>query len=455
VSALRIVLPLAAVVFFLWKARESRIYLLGIPFLLFMRESVFLDNLRVFSMPHRLSQATIALAWLVFVWLLSTDLLLPHLKGSRRRLLGPRLLPEETVLILIAGLILVNAAITAVERGDLTAALGQAASMIYLLVGYVLIRAIVSQVPGKEVIDFLWAIVVLNTVLACLFIVHQGLGFHVYAVEEFHVDVFQGVVITRTFSFMPPLFFLALAFTFARPRWTVPMYVVAGINILAILVSYTRTMLLMAVVAGLTVVVVRLLRRRQAGLAVKRVAALSFVAVVVGLIAVTFLPTQVEYFGERIARATTDITADPSYARVNRLRIVYAQVKSTDAVLGKGFVSEAQDSTVAPMKRSSADGDWLPILYRLGIAGVVLFALLFLLYCARAFRLALHGSGDSEFLGLVWLTFLVTLFIGGLAGWNIMEPNRIVMGLWPFAFLAAQAGRARGEQRGRPETQRD
>ena len=234
-SALRLGLPLAAAVFFIWKARKSRIYLLGIPCLLYMRESVFLDDLRVFSMPHRLSQATIMLVWLVFVWLLSTDLLLPRVKGSRPRILGPRLLPEETVLVLIAGLILVGTVVTAIEQDDLSLALGQAAGMLYLLVGYVLIRAIVSQVPAKEVVDFLWAVVVLNTIVACLFILHQGLGLHVYTLGEYHFDVFQGVLITRTFSFMPPLFFLALAFTFAQRKWDVPTYLVAGMNIVAVL----------------------------------------------------------------------------------------------------------------------------------------------------------------------------------------------------------------------------
>ena len=349
-SALRIALPLAAVVFFLWKARTSRIYLLGIPFLMYMRESVLLDNLRVFSLPHRLSHPTITLAWLVLVWLLSTDLLLPRVNRARRRALGPRLLPEETVLVLIAGLVLMNTVVTAVERGDLSSALGQATGFLYLLVGYVLIRAIVSQVPTKQVIDFLWALVVLNTIAACLFIVHQGLGFHVYTVAEYHVDVFQGVVITRTFSFMPPLILLALAFTFAQRRWTVPTYLVAGINVVAILISYTRSMLLMALVAGLTVVVVRLLRRRQAGLAVRRVATLALVAAMVGILAVTFLPTKMKYFEQRMSRATTNVTSDPSYVRVRRLRLEYAQVASTDVVLGKGFVSQAQDPTVAAME---------------------------------------------------------------------------------------------------------
>ena len=455
-NALRVALPLAAVVFFLWKARRSRVYLLGIPFLLYMRESVFLDNLRVFSMPHRLSQATITLVWLAFVWLLSADLLLPHVKGVRRRVLGPRLLPEETVLVLIAGLILVNTVVTAVERGNLSSALGQAAGMLYLLVGYVLVRAIVSQVPAKEVIDFLWALVVLNTIVACLFILHQGLGLHVYTLGEYHYDIFQGVVITRTFSFMPPLFFLAVAFTFAQRRWDVPTYLVAGINVAAILVSYTRTMLLMVLVAGLTVVVVRLLRRRQAGLAIRRVVTLSVVALVLGIVAFAFLPAQTEYFGKRISRATAHFTTDPSYeARTARLRLVYAQVVEADVLVGKGFASESQDSTVAAMKTWTADGDWIPVLYRLGFAGVVLFALLFFAYCARAFWLALYGSGESEFLGLVFLTFLLTLLIGGLAGWNIMVPDRIALGLWPFAFVAAEAGRSRQELRTASRTRRD
>ena len=58
---------------------------------------------------------------------------------------------------------------------------------------------------------FVNAIVVVSTVAAGLFVVHQGLHIRIYSAEEYFQTVFRGQVITRTFVFMSPLLHL-------RPR---------------------------------------------------------------------------------------------------------------------------------------------------------------------------------------------------------------------------------------------
>lgn len=114
---LRLTLPLAAAAFFIWKARTSRIYLLGIPFLMFMGSSIFFEKARMFWAPGRLGPLLLTFVWLVIVWVVSTDLLFGS--GSRRSRptpFGPRMLPEELILVLIGALVLFGAVGIGVTR---------------------------------------------------------------------------------------------------------------------------------------------------------------------------------------------------------------------------------------------------------------------------------------------------------------------------------------------------
>src|SRR5690606_34673259 len=118
--------------------------------------------------------------------------------------------------------------------------------------------------------------------------------------DEYFETVFQGTVITRTFVFMSPLLFFALAFAFAQRRWTAWTYVVIAVNLLAVWVSYTRTMLAMAALIAAVSVVARLIKRGQEMLALRRAIAIVAVVVAVGVALVTLLPTESNYFVGRI-----------------------------------------------------------------------------------------------------------------------------------------------------------
>ena len=441
----RLTLPLAAAAFFIWKARTSRIYLLGIPFLMFMGSSIFFEKARMFWAPGRLGPLLLTFLWLVVVWALSTDLLLRGgSRQSRRMPFGPRMLPEELLLVAIGGLVILSAIVTGLTHGDPWSPFSEALGMSYLLGGYVLLRGIVSQSPGEEVLRFLEALVVLNTVCAALFILHQGLGLPIYTGVEYYTESFQGVTITRTFTFLPQLLYLALAIAFAKTRWTAGTYVVAGVTLTCIWLSYTRTMLLMAVIVATTILAIRIVKRRQAGLAVRRLVSASIMIVVLGVATFIFLPAQTDYFLQRITRATSGVAVDPSVeSRMSKLRQTYTSVAATSIAFGRGFVSEAQDPEVAPMKRYSSDGVWVIILFRLGLAGVFLFVALFAAFGMRSVGLALHGSGASETLGLVFTAYLAALFAAGFISWTFLEPSRYTLGLWPFAFVAAEAARRR------------
>jgi len=342
--------------------------------------------------------------------------------------------------VALAAVLALSLLATAVRHADLSSALGEASGVAFMLLGYVLVRGIVSHSDRAEVMRFLKAIVTVSTVAAGLFIIHQGLHIPIYSADEYFQTVFRGQVITRTFVFMSPLLVFGLAVAFAERRWAAWTYVIIGVNLVAIWVSYTRTMLAMAAVVAAISIVARLVKGGQEMLALRRAFAVGAVVLAVGVALVTLLPTESNYFVGRIQRAMEGgggTSANSLALRNARLARTVEMVADDDIVLGSGFVSAAQDPLYTMMTEWSWDSAWIAITYRMGLAGVAVFAVLLLAYAARAFWLFLRPDPWAEEYGLLWFTFLVATGIGSFIGWGFMDQTRYPMNLWFLAFLAA------------------
>lgn len=150
---LRLGFALALLAFFLVKASKQRIYLLGVPFLMFMADSVFFRSVRIFWVPARLSYQSLLMIWLFVVWLVITDLPLARTApGVRlRRPFGPALVaPAEWAIIAVATLLAVGVGVTAVHFEALGSAIFQANGIIYLVLGYLLVRGCAAQAGRRR-----------------------------------------------------------------------------------------------------------------------------------------------------------------------------------------------------------------------------------------------------------------------------------------------------------------
>ena len=281
-AVIQLGVPLVLLAWFLWKARTNRLFLLGIPVLMVMRGSVFFQLVRPFWMPGRFDMALHLMGWLTLVWVIVVF-------GRRRRGeggdLGPfgvgRLLPEEIPLVLVGALMGVHIFGVFATTGDLVQAIQAASGTIYLLLGYLFVRGIASRATREETLQFLAAVVIANTVAATMYVLHQGFHLPVYLGSEYYTTVVAGQEITRTFAFMPQFSLLALAFVLARRHWDLKWLAVLGITLMAIMVSYTRALLIAAVVGIVVAVLVREFRKPDAGRLVRRVLTIALSVVVV------------------------------------------------------------------------------------------------------------------------------------------------------------------------------
>lgn len=447
----RYAVPLCLVVYFLARSRRQRIFLLGIPILMYMGNSVFFENAKIFWVPARLASADLIMIWLVIVWAVTFDLLLPSFRRSdpRPQLLGPALsTPEEAVLLGLVALAVVQVVLTAMRYGGLGPELTEVRWFAYLFVGYFLLRGILCRADRADTLDFIKVVVLVNALAAALFILHQGLHLPVYIAVEYQSFVFMGQVITRSFYFMPQLLALAIAYVFARRSWSLLWVGVVLVTLTALWVSYTRSLLVIAVAELVVVLGVRLFKSRQATLVLRRVVTMVVIVVVLGVVALSVLPVQSEYFLSRIGMATSSgsVASDPNLQnRIRKVRTVDKWISTEGRYVGAGFTAPSQNTVAAQVETMSADLVWVPVLYRFGLIGVALLGLLYATTGWRVLHLSLRGEGDAEFLSVVLLGVVVGTFLEGFVSWTILNPSRYPLGLWVFALVVAEACRRREE----------
>ena len=217
----------------------------------------------------------------------------------------------------------------------------------------------------------------------------------------------------------------------------------------ALWVSYTRTLLVGAIAVFVVVLGVRVFKARQVGQALRRAVAVVALVAVFGGVATVALPAQSQYFLKRIGMTTSSgsVVGDQNLQnRMGKLQRTYTWIGSESHLLGQGFVTTAQEPTAADIPWMSADLVWVPVLYRLGLAGVATVLLLYVVSGWRALRMSLSGEGEAEFLAFVLLGALVGVLIESLTSFGFLSPTRYPMGFWLFAFLAAEACRRRAER---------
>ena len=437
-------------VYFVWQARGSRIFLFGIPMLMLMAFSVFFDELKPFWMPGRLDMNTHIMIWLTIVWLICTGQVpLRPGRAREKRPFGPPLsMPEEAAVLAILLLTVISIALTGLRYEDMLTAVETAVPMLYLLAGYFMVRGIISHSSRPEVMRFIDALVVVNTLAAVLFIAHQGLHVSIYEGTEYRVLIVNGERLTRTFYFMPQLLILSLAVTFVRRRWNLWTYLIVAINLIAVWISYTRSLVLIVAAIALFVLAVRLLRRHEGGIAVRRLLSIAAVVAVVAVVAVAVFPTETSYFFERFGQTEQGQGTDKNL-NIRRIKWdrTYEWAKEVDPVMGVGFASTSQHPYTASMLIMQSDIIWVPVLFWLGLAGVVAFAALYLLFALRAGTLLVRARGPDGDLWLMWLAVLFGSFAEGFVNWTLLNDARYPLGLWFFAVMGAEFARERVRQR--------
>ena len=441
-SILQLALPAALAAYCIARAVKRPIFLLGIPFLQVMRESVFFGGLRPFWMPGRLGPNGAILLWLVLAW--TWSVLRSRSYGRSREMAEvrdrPRILPEEYLLLALAALVLGKLVWSGPGPVDTSTLMDQFAPWALLLVGYCLVRGVVSRSTSKDVGAFVLAVAIVTGIGSLLFILHQGLRLPIYSVTEYMVFAFKGRELSRTFVIIPPFLFIALAVGYAKRSWDPVAILLVGMSWVAVVVSYTRSLLLAAAAVSIVLLTLRALKDRRGGALLRR---LSMIGVVGSCVVVTILlvlPTSTDYFLSRAETLTSVSTAanDENVAgRQARLSTVTSAVSDRFFFVGAPFGEKGSlDQQVSSW---TADSAWVAVVYRTGFVGTALVVGTFVLFGIRACGMFWRSSGTTAFLGAVYVGGITASLVVSFASWTFLDPSFYAMGFWLFAFVAGGA----------------
>jgi hypothetical protein len=441
VGLVRLALPAALTLWFIWRARDNALFLLGIPVLMVMRGSVFFENAKPFWKPGRFDVVTLLMVWLTLVWVV-TVARRSRLDDTPMGLFGTaRVLPEELPLLGIAALIALHAVGTFSVSGDLSHALSVAAGIFYLVLGYLLVRGIACRATRAETGEFLAAVVIVNTVACGLFILHQGLHLPIYLGQSNISYSSGGQTISRATTFAPMFNLLALGFVLAKRRWTPAWLVVLAITLLAVLVSLTRTLLIAAVLGLLIAIVARELSRPDFGRVARRV---GTIVLAVGLVIVGFIRLAPAYWSFLLKRFGEFTSGSGGQVQNWHLRAIHWDavqrvVARSDLLFGIGFPKAGSNAVDARVYSYSSDMAWLPVMYRIGYVGLLLVGLLLAGFMARALWLSLKPPEARRELCLTFFITITLTVVMSFQMWTFMQPSIYPMGLWILAFVAAEA----------------
>jgi hypothetical protein len=435
---IRQILPYLLVFFFLYKGNKQLLFLLGIPFLMFMSNSIFFENAKPFHIPGFL-YGLLPLVWLFLLWICSNifskNKFSKEISNNRSNITD----------FLIIGLIIISVLGLFRTVFDyypmITGVINEFFIMTSLLLAYFIIKNWISSNESEVVIEFLYTVVVINSIAALLFLLHQGLHFNIYTLEEYLSESFEGQEITRSFWFMPQFLFFSVAFLLVFKNKYSFSIVLLIVNLAAIIITYTISAIVIAIIILLLYFVLTGLKKRKLGPAFGNLIKYTIVAIAGFFIMLKLLPANINYLLSRISEHTeSQYTLKESNdidVRLANTKLMISKIERDKKLLGMGPITDEQSPKVIEMKGNTADIAWSGVIFYWGFIGLSVFVLIFLFSSIQAFNFYIKFEGTTSDLALLLLLYIISQFIDSFVSWTFLSGHGIAIGLWYFALLSA------------------
>lgn len=435
-------LPYLFLLYFLIRSVKKPIYLLGIPFLIFLRYCIFFENVKIFAIPGRFSADILFIAWLILFWIIFRVINSSQFFDKNNSFYNKS--ERNSLDYIVIGLMIISVVdliIVYLEYLRIENVFTEFVRMFSLFIGFFIIKDILRYYSLTLIADFLFSIVLINSIASFLYILHQGLHLNIYNSEEYISEIFQGEVITRTFWFMPLLWFFSISylFVFRKPK-SIIYFILLLINFLALFISYTRSFLVIAVLLVLLYYLLNAYKGKNFYAAAKNII-LTCIAGFILFVAISkFFPTNTNFFLSRFIELKQNPYNEDSNSllyRFSQTGKVLNKINESKLILGYGPVTETQLSLVKNMQVATWDLVWTGVVFRWGIIGLALFVLLYTVSILKAFYLFMERDGVLSQLALLLLLVIVSQVIESFISSTFLSTDRYVMGLWYLGILSA------------------
>jgi hypothetical protein len=274
-----------------------------------------------------------------------------------------------------------------------------------------------------------------------LYFIHQGLHIPIYQGEEYSSTIFQGVAITRTFWFMPPLWSFSIAYLVIFKKSKSIVFIgLLSINLLAIYISYNRSTLVANLFLIFLFFLLKGYKNQDYSSIFKNLIITSVAGIALFSAVSSFMPASTNYFLSRfkeLKEQPADKQSNNLVYRFFKTDRVINRMDTQKVLFGYGSVTERQLPLVKMVDVASADMGWAEVIFRWGYLGLALFIILFVTSLIKSFFLFLRTEGIVSQLSLLILLSIISLIIEGFTSFSIMAPNRFAFGLWYLGILSA------------------
>ena len=404
---------------------------------MYMSESIFFETVKIFQVPGRILPV-LKMIWMIIFWLLPFIFQLYIGRGIKRsRQIAGTL---DYLIIVLVFTTIVGLSVTLMTYPVTTGLIMEFFVLLSLFVGYFIIRDWSFSCKPEVLKGFLLSLVMVNTLSAVLYILHQGAGLGIYDIEEYIEEIFGGERITRSFWFMPQFLFFSIAYLLVfradRPLVYTLMLI---INLGAVFITYSRSTLIVSLFLIVFYFIILGFKENRIGYIIKNIV-LYMVIAVIGLIAVIkIFPTNAQYFQDRFRELTEERSPYQINSLEYRIERTAGVVESIDAgkiIFGMGPVTEDQEPSVPVMKSITSDMVWTGVAYRWGIIGIVVFILLYVYAFLKSYRIFVKSTGLISHMGLMFMIILVSQILEGITSWTFLSGHGYATGLWYFAMVA-------------------
>ena len=437
-GAIRHILPYLILLFFIIKGNKQFFFFLAVPFLIFMSNSIFFENVKPFQMPGSLQNILIFI-WLFLLWLLSKIVTKQKVENHPyyNKLNATDLCIVALLIISTVGLIRTVTSHYPLIQGVIQEFFLETS----LLFAYFIIKDWFSSSKTDIIVEFLYAIVLVNSLSALLFLLHQGFHFNIYTTEEYLSESFDGQEITRSFWFMPQFLFFSVAFLLVFKRkypFSMPLLI---INLSAIIITYTISAIIITALIITLYFLLAGLKDGRLGSTIGNLFKYAIMAIAGFLLMWKLLPANINYLISRVSEHTeseyTIKEQNDMEVRFTNTRLMISKIDRDKIFLGMGPVTEYQSPKVTEMKGNTADIAWSGVIFYWGFLGLSIFVLIFLFSSFQAFNFFMKFDGVTSDLALMLLLFIISQFIDSFDSWTFLSAHGVAVGLWYFALMSA------------------
>jgi hypothetical protein len=442
ISLLSKILPYLLLLYFLIRSLGKPIYLLGIPFLMFLRYCIFFENVKIFAVPGRFSADFLFAIWLIIFWIILRIINTSQFSSKSSNFNSKN--ERNSLDYIVIGLIIISIidlVIVYVEYLNIENVLTEFFTIISLFFGYLIIKDVLRFYKPNLLSDFLFSIVLINSLASCLYILHQGLHLTIYKSDEYLSEIFQGEVITRTFWFMPPLWLFSICYLFVfKKHKPVIFFTLLIINLLALFISYTRSFLVITILLIILYYLLTAYKENNFYPAIKNIFLVALMGLFLFVAISKFFPASTNYFFYRfkeLKQRPYDQSSNSLLYRFARTSEIINRIDEDKLPLGYGPATSTQESSVYNMEITTHDLVWTGVVFRWGFIGLVLFVLLYLVSIFKAFSLFIKRDDILSKLALLFLLVIVSQFIESFISSTFLSSDRYAMGLWYIAILSS------------------